>query len=758
MTTDPPFLYRFGDIEVDPVRVLVRRRGVEQELRRQSFQVLQYLLEHRDRVVTKDELIEWVWKDTAVVDDALVQCISDVRRVVEDDPREPWFLRTIRRAGYRVIAPVTETPDLPVPDTPTVSKAPGRKQAARVVLSGAITVLIILTFVFMLRARTPASETHRGRVSVAIALFENLTKSPDVAWLENGLPEMLSTQLARDPRLTLAGSGDPGWLLERTGDDATATLQTSLAAAKRANTDRLISGRFSRVGSQVRIDVQLHDVRSGELVAGESLVVRLDELLTRVDGLALTLASRAAGTPPTGVPVAHLTEAMTANLDAYRLYSLGLAKARALHVKEAVTLFEHAVALDPEFAMAYARIGYTYGIISVEADRARPFLERARQSGARLTDKDRLQVEAWYAIANLDYPTAIQHYRLFINRYPTDIEGHIRLARLLSGEEQNEEAEEILRRALIIDPHSPDAYNLLGGIDSLLGKHAEAIAARSRYVELLSEEPNAYDSLGLSQQAAGAYDDAIRNYQRALQLDPKFTLAHAHLSNTYAQMGRYREAIEQLQKFLSVASGDVERNRGFSALSYLHRARGDLAAAERSGRQAAAELPEGSDALFLTLLEQGRVEEASAVRPWQNPRFSGRGGRLPLRHSHYVLGMEALARGRQKEALDLFRQALRYQRLIWFIDPLDTCLADAFLRLEMYAEAIREYDVALRVNPTHGMTHFRLARAYEGAGRPADARAEYRRFLELWNNADDDIPEVIVARRQMRPARPPNAE
>jgi tetratricopeptide (TPR) repeat protein len=471
-----------------------------------------------------------------------------------------------------------------------------------------------------------------------------------------------------------------------------------------------------------------------------------------VDGLALTLASRAAGRSATGAPVAHLTDAMTANLEAYRLYSLGVAKAQALHVSEAVTLFERAVALDPEFAMAYARIGYAYGIAGPEAERAKPFLERARQLSARLTEKDRLQVEAWYAIVRLDYPTAIQHYRLFINRYPTDIEGHVRLARLLSGEEQNEEAREILRRGLIVDPNSPDAHNLLGGIASLLGRHDEAIAARTRYVELLPREPNAYDSLGLSHQAAGAYDEAIRHYRHALQLDPRFVLAYVHLSNTYVQTGRYREAIDQLQQFLTMAPGGIDRGRGLSALSYLHRARGDLAAAERAGRQALTELPEYADPLFLTLLDQGRHQEAAAIRPLlePNPRFSGRGGRLHLRLNHYVLGMEALALGQQKQALDLFRQALRYQRLMWFIDPLDTCLADAFLRLRMYDDAIREYGVALRVNPTHGMAHFRLAKAYEGAGRPADALAEYRRFLELWKDADDDIPEVIDARRRLQ--------
>lgn len=755
MTSETASLYSFGDIRVDPVAAVVRRDGVEQELRLQSFRVLLYLLEHRDRIVTKDELIDWVWKDTVVVDDALVQCISEVRRVVGDEPREPWFLRTIRGAGYRVIAAVSEVPRGDDPGQVQQPEAPPRRPGSRwwpALITGAIVTVAVIALATWRSPRTPERPATRGRVAVVMAPFENLTQSPDVEWLRNGLPDMLSTQLSRDGRLSLLGSGNPRWLLEQRGG-VTADVASLLGAARGVKADRLISGKFSRVGPRIRIDAQLHNVDTGALVIGESIVVPLDEVLMRVDTLALTMAAHAAGAQPSpAVRNERLTDAMTGNIEAYRLYSLGLSRAKALRVDEAVALFQRAVALDPGFAMAHARIGYAYAVIGVEADKARPHLQRARQLESRLTEKDRLQLAAWHAIANLDYISAIQHYRFFINRYPTDVEAHLQLATLLSGEEQLEESVEILRRALVIDPNSPEAYNQLGAVYSMLGRHDESIAARSRYVALLPQESNAHDSLGLSHQGAGQYAAAIRDYERALQLDPNFEIARVHLSNVYAQTGRYRKAVEELERFVAGASSETARGRGLEALSFLHRARGDLEAAEREGRKAAAIAGHYWKGVRLALIEQGRLDEAAAFRSgpdMNDKRYTGRGARPQLRVDYYVLGMEALRRGQNERALDLFRQTLRHQPMTWFLESFDTCLADAWVALGKYDEAIREYGVALQKDPNYGLTHYLLGVAHDRAGDSAAARAAYTRFLALWKDADADGKAVVAARQRL---------
>ena len=68
--------------------------------------MLLYLVEHRDRVVNKEELIENIWQGVAVTDNGLMQCITDIRRALGDDSRQPRFIKTVPRRGYRFIAPV----------------------------------------------------------------------------------------------------------------------------------------------------------------------------------------------------------------------------------------------------------------------------------------------------------------------------------------------------------------------------------------------------------------------------------------------------------------------------------------------------------------------------------------------------------------------------------------------------------------------------------------------------------------------------
>jgi DNA-binding winged helix-turn-helix (wHTH) protein len=108
--TNPPnkLIYRFEGVEVDPSQGCLRLLGQEQRLRQQTFQVLIYLLEQRDRLVTKEEIFKQVWQGTAVTDNALVQSIREIRAILQDDPRQPRFIETVPKAGYRFIIPVEE--------------------------------------------------------------------------------------------------------------------------------------------------------------------------------------------------------------------------------------------------------------------------------------------------------------------------------------------------------------------------------------------------------------------------------------------------------------------------------------------------------------------------------------------------------------------------------------------------------------------------------------------------------------------------
>jgi DNA-binding winged helix-turn-helix (wHTH) protein len=120
-----------------------------------------------------------------------------------------------------------------------------------------------------------------------------------------------------------------------------------------------------------------------------------------------------------------LAEAATNDLEAYRCYMLGLEAARAYRSEEAVQWFSRAVARDEGFAMAQARIGYTYVVSWGQPDRGKPYLEKAFRRAAALPPRDRLQIYAWFALANEDYPAAAKAYREILEAGPADLEARL---------------------------------------------------------------------------------------------------------------------------------------------------------------------------------------------------------------------------------------------------------------------------------------------------------------------------------------------
>ena len=103
-----PIYHLAESVEVDTLRACLRQGDNEHYLRQQAFDVLVYLVEQRQKLVSKDELNQKIWKDTAVTDAALSQCIFEVRKALGDDSRQPRFIKTVPKLGYRFIGSVEE--------------------------------------------------------------------------------------------------------------------------------------------------------------------------------------------------------------------------------------------------------------------------------------------------------------------------------------------------------------------------------------------------------------------------------------------------------------------------------------------------------------------------------------------------------------------------------------------------------------------------------------------------------------------------
>lgn len=321
------------------------------------------------------------------------------------------------------------------------------------------------------------------------------------------------------------------------------------------------------------------------------------------------------------------------------------------------------------------------------------------------------------------------------------------MGKLLAGEEQIDEAIQVLRQGLTVDSENKYLHNSLGGLLSVLGKHDEAILAHRRYVALAPIEPNAYDSLGLSYQWAGDYQSAIANYNRALELDPNFEVALIHLANTRVWLGQYNEAINLYRRYVQIAPSDNERGRGWDCLAQVYLKKRDLASAGKAADEALKFRKDMVWQAFIVALERGNRARAGKLEKilFAKVSFNDRGARHKQRFELYQHGYIALRKGQTEEAIKTFAEVIKRPAPPWNIETHEDCLANAYLELGRFDEAIAEYERILRLNPNYPLARFRLAEAYRGKGQFDRARDLYKQFLDVWRDADTDIPEVSAA-------------
>jgi len=745
-------IYRVNDLELDTVRGCLRRHGEEIHLKPKAFQILVYLLENRERLVSREELMEQFWKDAAVTDDALAQAIAELRRALGDNPRNPLYLKTLPKRGYRFVAGVEEVRPEAVVATVNVSEQITTVQVSeefsiegfpvrRRWLLAAALLLVLVPLVLWWRARPSLPPPVAGKRQIAVFTFENRSGRPDLNWLSDGLPDMLTTTLSRSSGLDVLSREQLSVWLGRIGDRG---LKGVIELARRSHAQLGILGSFASVGPSIRIDARIYDGR-GSLIAAEAITVdQPDRILGQVDFLAARLAGRLSPNRPTENQ-GGLSSIMTDNLEAYRYYSLGLQQADAFHTREAIELFEKALALDPNFAMAYARIGFTYVVPGGNPDPARPYLEKAFQLSARLTEKDRRHILAWYAIANKDYKEAIQRYRDLIRAYPNEAEPYLRLSRLLGGESRNEEAIEALHQGLAIDPEDPQLYNGLSGATSMAGRHEEAVRLAERYVALAGNA-NSYDTLGLALRTAGSYEQSLAAFNKALQMEPDFEIARIHRAALYLQTGRERDCLRECAERAVTARTPDNQGRYWETAAWLHWRRGRMNEARAAMMTLHRMWP---DILNWNPAELTLSPARRALSPVKTP-IPGRGGRFGLRAQFYYLAQEARLHHRPGEMLADLREALRDPPDWGMVEPLEDSLADAYVELGRVDDAIAEYQRALQLYPGMALARYHLAQAYRRKGDNAAAKAQFARFLEIWKQADPDLPEVVDARRSVQ--------
>ena len=648
-----------------------------------------------------------------------------------------------------------------------------------------------------------------GKPRVAVLYFENNTGDPSLDWLRTGFADMLITDLSQSPNVRVLGTDRLYQILKEMKklDERIVSFETVSDIAERGQVDTVVLGSFVKAGDTIRVSIKLQDAKTGDILAAERVDAEGQEkLFAGVDELTGRIKVRLGAPTADAARDRELKDISTASPEAYRRYVEAIILHNDLREDEARPLFQQAIALDPNFAMAIAKLAMVENNLQ-HLRESYELTARALSLRDRLTERERLYVEgAHYSRHPSTLREAAEACRLLAERYD-EMSAHSNLAsvilpqlerygealehaqavrRLGSADafaaqsmvtayanlnrfpEAHEAALEILRKR----PDLGEAHRFVGITQAMLGRSDEAIASLRRAHELAPERENMVSDLWMELVFADRLSEARAALRPLTESSDGSKKANGHglLAHLTGYEGRSRESAELFVR----ASGMTQGSRSVLASNDAARVfllsrqepKAALEPLERAAKEAGP-LALAQETLFWkawALSDLGRHEEASAAATelrkqtsgWPTP---GARRRLLVIDAHLLM-----ARGQKEEGIRAYAEAEKLlprlerpgpqQTQITFVRyGLATSLMDAGRDAEAapYFEFVTKADAGRIWYPMFYVRSFYfLGRIAEKKGDNAAARKHYERFLFYWKDADTDRERVAEAQRKIR--------
>ena len=283
MSETPEVLVRIGDWRLDPLASTLSRGAETVAVDQRSLQLLLCLAKQPGRVVTADELLDEVWPDVTVGQDSVYQAIAGLRRTLGDNPRQPTYIATVPRKGYRLIAPIARGSDLAeIKPVEAPALAPERTHAPRRTLIAALAIAAIALVVFFLRFG-PILQAKTD-VSIAVLPFLDMTsESMDQEYVADGVTEELINRLSSLPGFQVAS---PTTSFSLKGKD----LQPG-DIARQLGVAYVLDGSLREAGGKRRVAVRLVRGKDGIVLWTGSYDSADRDVLALQDGIAVDVAA-----------------------------------------------------------------------------------------------------------------------------------------------------------------------------------------------------------------------------------------------------------------------------------------------------------------------------------------------------------------------------------------------------------------------------------------------------------------------------------
>ncbi len=792
--------FRFDAFELDPASGELRKAGRLLKLQPQPFRVLALLIEHADQLVSREEIQRCLWQDSTFVDfeHGINFSINQIRAALGDSAAKPRYVETLPRRGYRFVGKLEQEPipKAPAPPTleqtvhpalvPAIAPPPGKGHSRRefVLPLGLLLALLVLASLLYWRTRrTPAANVRKV---VAVIEIENHSQDPALNWLGDGVVDLLTTDLAQANSLDLISSERVRALIARQVKPGQALAASQAqAVAQKAGADLFISGGLLKMGEGLRLDLRVQDTASGKVLLSEKVEGESPQaVFSMVDETTDRIVSRLSpGEPrPSGGK-------FTASFGALHAYEESLTAYNRALDEEATALLQRAVALDPQFAMAYFELAKLLPDYRAKHEAITRAAQLAERQG--LPELERLLIRARQFVIEDRSDEAIQTFRTIIRRFPKEIQPRYFLSSQLMDRGELQEGTALLEEAAKLDDSKETLiWNELAYAYAQQGEWSRALDAVDRYAALLPpNDPNPIDTRADVYATAGNPARALAEYKRNLEAHPDFSYTREKIALVYLLDGRNREAEEAAQSAYQKTKG-ARRALAIEVQGDVALGNGNLDLAAKQYEQAAgipgqdplrasAQTWKAGEVYFeqqkpqaaLTMAKQLPSFGAAEVRgvaylllgnraEAENEFTSARSAMVPFFSERRVDAFITLDRLRAAKFSSQWRQVIDgWPALPDDLKPFHGFLAGrAYAELALFPQAEAQLRTALGFVCAGGLmsddinflqvelADFYLGKVQEGEGKKADAMKSYRAFLSHFEHSKAALPQIREAR------------
>ncbi len=764
-------LYRFGQFVLDPAKRTLSRADSPVSVTPKAFDVLFFLAQNPNRLVTKEELLQAVWGDAFVEEGNLTQYISHLRKALGDNSEDTRLIVTIARKGYQFTehvtvaagaadiaesaAPQAAEAETPKTDAPSVkfrtkekaTKAPPPRLRLREWFAlAALFSVIAAAFWFYL--------SHHRRVTlsatdtIVLADVKNETSDPV---FDDALDTALRYEMEQTPYLNILGIDKVSGTLAQLNLPPTTKLTPDVARqiCGKTNSKMVISQSIGDAGNGYHLQMRALDCGSGATLAKEQTDIgKRNEV---VHELGVTAARLRAKLGEPAVSLARfnqpLEKALSSSPEALKATTQGLKLSLAGEAEGALKLYQRAVELDPSLALAYLRMGATYLFLG-NTELSVTSYTRAYQLRDRLTEKDRLGAEiSYYSNVIGDWEKEYSSVLRFLEIFPRDVFGrtNLREAFVHLGQPARaaDEAAEVARLR-------PSAY--------YFGSAIQSIRFASKFNEakswLAKADALKFDSLLIRRErliVAFATGDR-KNVEKILQEEERSSYREDFLRE-HALIEIQQGSFQSAERLRVQASGPASKagNAGKWVISAaLEDAEVGMDEQARRYESEAVGSPLARNdriALAQALARSGRAAEAGKLAD----QISAERLEDTLVQHYFIPTIRAAVRLQQHDpaaAIEVLRGAAKYDLAFTGFDYLYPAYIRglAYLELGDGRSAAAQFQKLID-NPGFTVRHvtgplawLQLGRAQKMMGDEAATRKSYETFLDLWKNADPDIP------------------